>query len=57
MKEPAEKQPSPAEPPLVDVTLIDATLAMTPQKRLEQNDRMVNTILELKRGYEDASID
>jgi hypothetical protein len=34
----------------VDVTLIDATLALTPKERLEQNDRMLRMIAELRDG-------
>jgi hypothetical protein len=34
----------------VDVTLIDATLALTPQQRLQQNDRALRMIEELRDG-------
>jgi hypothetical protein len=34
----------------VDVTLIDATLALTPQERLQQNDRALRMIEELRDG-------
>ena len=37
--------------PVVDVTLIDATLALTPEARLRQNDRMLRTIQELRDGF------
>lgn len=37
--------------PLVDPTLIDATLALTPEERLRQNDRMLQTIQELRDGF------
>jgi hypothetical protein len=32
----------------VDVTLIDAMLALTPQQRIQQNDRMLRQIEELR---------
>jgi hypothetical protein len=35
----------------VDVTLIDAMLALTPEERLLQNDRMLQTIQELRDGF------
>jgi hypothetical protein len=35
----------------VDVTLIEATLALTPEERLEQNDRMLQMIAELRDGF------
>ncbi len=35
----------------VDVTLIDAMLALTPEERLLQNDRMIQTIQELRDGF------
>ncbi len=35
----------------VDVSLVAAFLALTPEERFEQNDRMVRTILELRRGF------
>jgi hypothetical protein len=46
----------------VDVTLIDAMLALTPEERLLQNDRMIQTIQELRDGFaarepDDASRD
>lgn len=37
--------------PEVDVTLIDATLALTLKERLEQNDRMLQMIAELRDGF------
>jgi hypothetical protein len=37
--------------PLIDVTLIDAMLALTPEQRLRQNDRMLRTIQELRDGF------
>lgn len=36
---------------LVDPTLIDALLALTPEERLRQNDRMLQTIQELRDGF------
>ena len=35
----------------VDLTLIDAMLALTPEERLRQNDRMLRTIQELRDGF------
>ena len=37
--------------PGVDVTLIDAMLALSPEERLRENDRMVRTIEELRHGF------
>ncbi len=34
----------------VDESLIDAMLALSPEERLRQNDRMVRTILQLRHG-------
>jgi len=34
-----------------DVTLIDAMLALSPEERLRQNDRMVRVIEELRHGF------
>ena len=39
---------------LVDESLIDAMLALSPEERLRQNDRMVRTILLLRQGWEAA---
>ena len=36
---------------LVDVTLVDSFLSLTPEERLLQNDRMVNTIQELRDAF------
>jgi hypothetical protein len=36
--------------PDVDITLIDAMLAMTPQQRIQQNDRSLRMIEELRDG-------
>lgn len=33
-----------------DVTLIDAMLALTPEERIDQNDRMLRTLEELRDG-------
>ena len=35
----------------LDVSLIDAMLALTPEQRLRQNDRMLTTIQELNDGF------
>ena len=35
----------------VDKTLIDALLALTPEERLRQNDRMLRSIEELRNGF------
>jgi hypothetical protein len=37
--------------PVVDATLVQATLALTPEARLRQNDRMLRTIQELRDGF------
>ena len=34
----------------VDITLIQETLALTPQQRLQQNDRVLRMIEELRDG-------
>ena len=34
----------------VDITLIQETLALTPQQRIQQNDRVLRTIEELRDG-------
>ena len=36
----------------LDVSLIDAMLALSPEERLRQNDRMVHTVLLLRPGFE-----
>ena len=40
-----------AERSVVDVTLIDAMLALSPEQRLRQNDRLLRTIKELRDGF------
>jgi hypothetical protein len=35
----------------LDASLIDAMLALTPEQRLRQNDRMLKTIQELNDGF------
>jgi len=35
----------------LDLSLIDALLALTPQQRLLQNDRMLQTIQDLRDGF------
>ena len=42
-----------SESALVDESLIDAMLALSPEERLRQNDRMVRTVLLLRQGWED----
>ena len=37
--------------PTVDLSLIDALLALTPEQRLLQNDRMLKTIQDLRDGF------
>jgi hypothetical protein len=37
--------------PIVDVTLVDAMLALSPEQRLLQNDRLLQTIKELRDGF------
>lgn len=39
---------------LVDQTLIDEMFDLTPTERLELNDRMVATVLELRRSLGDV---
>jgi hypothetical protein len=36
---------------LVDESLIDATVALSPEERLRQNDRMLRTVLLLQQGW------
>jgi len=36
---------------IADVTLIDSMLALSPEERLRQNDRMIRTIEELRHGF------
>ena len=43
-----------SESALADESLIDAMLALSPEERLRQNDRMVRTILLLRQGWEAA---
>ena len=42
---------------LVDESLIDATLALGPEERLRQNDRMLRTILLLRQGWDALKAD
>jgi hypothetical protein len=49
MSERGDRQ-SDAEAVAVDESLIDAMLALSPEGRLRQNDRMVRTILLVKQG-------
>ena len=35
----------------VDITLIQETLALTPQERIQQNDRVLRMIEELRDGF------
>ena len=35
----------------IDVTLIDEMLRLTPEERIELNDRMRTTVEELRRGF------
>jgi len=35
----------------VDESLIDATMALSPEERLRQNDRMMRTVLLLREGW------
>jgi hypothetical protein len=39
-----------SDPSLVDESLLSAMLALSPEERLRQNDRMVRTILLLRQG-------
>jgi len=38
----------------VDLTLVDSALRMSPEERLEHNDRMVTMAEELRAGFEAA---
>ena len=38
----------------VDVTLIDASLALTPEERIRQNDRVLAMIEELRHGFAES---
>jgi hypothetical protein len=45
----------------IDLSLIDSLLALSPEQRLRQNDRMLKTIQDLRdgftaRGTDDASL-
>jgi hypothetical protein len=35
----------------VDESLIDATMALSPEERLRQNDRMIRAVLLLREGW------
>lgn len=41
----------------VDLTLIDAMLALSPEERLRQNDRVLRMIQELRDGFADQPDD
>jgi hypothetical protein len=43
-----------SESVLPDESLIDAMLALSPEERLRQNDRMARTVLLLRQGWEAA---
>jgi hypothetical protein len=47
-QDPSHREEDQAFP--VDESLIDAMLALSPEERLRQNDRMVHTILQLRQG-------
>jgi hypothetical protein len=49
--EPDAQVGAPARAAATDVTLIDAMLALSPEERLRQNDRMIRTIEELRNGF------
>ena len=42
---------------VVDLTLVDAALQMSPEQRLEHNDRMATMAEELRAGVEAAEPD
>jgi hypothetical protein len=48
---PTTGTPADSERVAVDATLIDAMLALSPEERLRQNDRMLRTIQELRDGF------
>ncbi len=52
-----DTQPSPAGEGLVDGSLIDAMLDLTPAERLRLNDRMIQTIEELRDAVAAAAQD
>lgn len=64
-REPSPPRPSPPGPVAapadgaagVDVTLVDAMLALSPEERLRENDRMIRTIEELRHGFATARAD
>ncbi len=35
----------------MDMTLVEAMRAMTVRERLEQNDRMISSVMELRRAF------
>jgi len=54
MNDPGTPDSSASDSALVDESLIDAMLALSPEERLRQNDRMVRTVLLLRQGWEAA---
>lgn len=50
-KKPRGSPPDPKDDPIVDLSLLEETLRMTVEERLALNDRMIRTILELRRGF------
>jgi hypothetical protein len=42
---------------LVDESLIDALLALRPEERIRQNDRMLRMILQLRQGLANKGAD
>jgi hypothetical protein len=51
MSEPGDQDSDASASALVDETLVDAMLALNPEERLRQNDRMVRSILLLGQGF------
>ena len=41
----------------VDESLIDSTMALSPEERLRQNDRMIRTVLLLREGWAAAKVE
>jgi hypothetical protein len=42
---------NPRSRPLVDPSLLEAMRTMSVRERLEQNDRMIATVMELRRAF------
>ena len=49
---PAEDPAAEPKDALVDLTLIEEMSRLTPEERILQNDRMIQTIQELRKGFD-----